>query len=62
MKVELVVQIKELKTKTLVSNDKSTRIVLEQDNLATPILNNLSGLVNTKRNESKELRMMISDE
>jgi len=62
MKVELVVQIKELNTKTLVSNDKSTRIVLEQDNLATPILNNLSGLVNTKRNESKELRMMISDE
>lgn len=62
MKAELTAQIYDLKTRATKSNDKTTQIVLEQDNLSIEIKNALNALQDSKQNESRELRVVISDE
>lgn len=60
MKVNFKAQIKTINSKSLVSGDFSTRILLEQDNLPPEILNILNTLLNTDINKSKELNITIN--
>ena len=62
MEVLFKAQIKDFNTRTTVSADKTTRIMLEADNLATEIRNKVNELQDHALNESKELIIQISDE
>lgn len=45
----------------LVSSDKSTQILLQQDNLREEVINALNELINSQQNESKELVVSLQD-
>ena len=61
MEIKFTCQIKEVRTKMLVSSDKSTQILLQQDNLREEVINALNELINSQQNESKELVVSLQD-
>ena len=62
MKIIFTGQLKQVTTKTLVSSDKSTQILIQADNLNSEIRHVLDDLQDAPRNESFELVFYISDE
>lgn len=61
MEVKFNAHIKDCGTKSLVTGDDTTRIVLEIDGLATDILAYLAALQKCERNKSHELTVSIAD-
>jgi len=62
LKIAFNGQIKQVTTKTLVSSDKSTQIIIQADNLNAQIRHVLDDLQDAAKNESFEMVFYISDE
>ena len=61
MQARFLAQIKELSTKNTVDGSRTTRIILEQDNLSTEIKETLNRIQDLYINISKEISVIIGD-
>lgn len=61
MKVDLYAEIKQVNTRMLISNDVSTRIVIEKSHLDPASLALVNAMFSSEKNRAQELKITIEE-